>query len=179
MSQGLVDLVGDGPSQTRAVHVGSNISFPRIERVRADRIYQANASHLADMINRAFTPDVLVDGYFKSLEPGTQITMYRGSQGVAIVSGKYLDIIAVDPQLQGKGIGKELMESILRDGLHWRSKTSRPQVNKWYESLAGPPVVFTSEDGIEYNGYGVRLSERQMLNRAMTMAQKPSNYKQP
>ena len=82
----------------------------------------------------------LVPGYFE--EPVKHVIVDDEYKGIAIVKTvdgiPYLDKFAVDPDLQGNGIGKKLWAELKKvcPGFAWRASVNNP-INGWYEKNSG------------------------------------------
>ena len=141
------------------------------------RLGQIDTGLVRQIIDSGFreTGDILVNNYFTGKE-NAQFFMID-TKGVAVLIGDYLDILAVAEEYHHNGVGPALLGRVIEETHGRFYLRSRPDrlVNRTYERFA-EPMLFTSKDGIDYNGYlsGYALSET--AQRIKLMQEKPSNF---
>jgi acetylglutamate kinase len=130
-----------------------------------------NKEKLIELIEKTFKRKLKKDFFTECCK---DVHVERRYKGAAIVIPKetgpeeikeiadYLDIIAVDCEYKGKGIGTDLLDSIFKyqdvgkKGLFWRSSSSRP-INDWYYHISDGHQRYTGVDGKEYNAFWIGL----------------------
>ncbi len=152
--------------------------------VRAKMLSPKEEIQIGQLIEKSLDP--LLGDYFANLKKTDSIIFIEmGGKGAAIVNGEYLDIMAVNADDRGNGVGSGLMYDALKLSgmLYWRSQPTREDANKFYNNIMPDPTQFkprqfTSVDGITYFGYAIGLSPQEFRKALEFMQQKPKNYKQ-
>jgi acetylglutamate synthase len=92
----------------------------------------------------------------------------------------YLDIIAVDCNYKGNGLGIDLFDSIIdiqedTHKLFWRSRLDR-QANDWYMRRADGHEKYTTEEGKKFNLYWIGLTPSERQEALDFVKNRPSNF---
>ena len=157
--------------------------YQRARAVRANRLSPQEQIKIGHLIEKSLDP--LLGDYFENLKKTDSIIFIEMSgKGAAIVNGKYLDIMAVNADDRGNGVGSGLMYDALKLSgmLYWRSQPTREDANIFYNNIMPDPTQFkprqfTSVDGIIYFGYAIGLTPQEFRKALEFMQQKPKNYK--
>ena len=138
---------------------------------------------IGKLVEQSLEP--LKDDYFERLaQTKSKVLIEVNNQGIVILDGNYMDIMAVNPEKRRNGVGSGLMYDTIKlmGELYWRSQPKRDAANRFYTSLMPnpntfKPAEFTSDDGIKYFGYAIGLSPAEFQKAQQFMQQKPKNYR--
>ncbi len=120
--------------------------------------------------------------FFEGRNKGVAYVLRKAEHGVCGL-GHYLDLIAVDCELKGKGLSKDIFDAILNyqpqgvKNLFWRSQTKRP-ARKFYLDISDGHQKYTGMDGKEYACYWIGLSHEQIKKAIEFARNRPSNFEQ-
>lgn len=133
-------------------------------------------------LRQTFFTECPKDAHIEKRYKGAAIVIPKetGPQEIREI-GDYLDIIAVDCEYKGKGIGTDLLNSIFdyqdvgKKRLFWRSSVSRP-TNTWYYQISDGHQKYTGMDGNEYNAFWIGLDSEKREKALEFLENRVSNF---
>ncbi|MFA5856917.1 MAG: hypothetical protein WC867_06155 [Candidatus Pacearchaeota archaeon] len=140
---------------------------------------------ISELIKKVFGNELRKEFFYegdKNIHFYSHESKYRG---IVIVMpnikdiATYLDIIAVDCEYKGKGLGKDLFESIINiqenPKLFWRSRVDR-LANDWYKRKSDEYKEYSTDNKTNYNLYTIGLSNNEKEKALEFVKKRQSNF---
>ena len=168
------------------IRKGYYIEAELIDLRNLEKVIQLIEKTFGEKLKPSFFEECVKDAHVERRYKGLAVVIPEENHPELRGISDYLDMIAIDCEYRGKGLGKDLLESIFDyqpagdRRLFWRSKVSRNSFknspNKWYLQISDGHQRYTSNDGIDFNAFWIGLNQEQIQRALGFLENRPSNF---